>query len=134
MREPRSREVVGDRPVTVLDERSMEYVTIGDDWKIYNAPRPLYGTVTWVDPKHGIEGWFFAAINPFDEDAARWTKHTLEWDGCLLIYVSQEDWHKRVMEYGKQLAEEYHVDLSDFDFKEIEATYRNSLKRSGGVT
>ena len=127
MREPRKRLVIADRPTLVMDQRTQARVTIGDDWKIYNAPRPLAGTVTWIDV-NGWSGWFFAAIDPLDVLSPTWEKDTINLDGCLLIYVSQEDWHKRVMEYGKQLAEEYHVDLSDFDFKEIEMSYEASLQ------
>jgi len=38
---------------------------VPEDWVICNAPRPIVGTKTWTGPF--IEGVFYAAIDPVDE-------------------------------------------------------------------
>lgn len=136
-RKPRTRDVVRFRPEQVLPDRGVysggdPYVKIGPDWEIYNAPRPLYGTVTWVSPKDGIEGWFFAAIDPKDEYADRWRQETIALDGCLLHFIEPSVWNQMVEDYAQATARDLGIEVNEFDFRDWEQSFRNFRERSRG--
>ena len=55
---------IGTRPTHTPDG-----TPIPADWPIHNAPRPLYGQITWVQPNAPFRafGWFFAAVDPTEQ-------------------------------------------------------------------
>ena len=82
-----NRTVIGDRPTTVrvsgIDTR-----TIPIEWTIYNAPRPLYGSICWQGDF--CKGVFYAAVDPADPDAAWMVRRNEELDADVLHYVTEE--------------------------------------------
>lgn len=62
-----------------------------DGWDIYNAPRPLFGTVTWESPGSGLVGYFYAAIAPESVDplAESWRDHNRRMDAIRVRYVDR---------------------------------------------
>lgn len=69
--------VIGQRPAN-----------IPADWRIYNAPRPLYGDQTWQgDFFHGI---FYAAVNLINDEANLYIQLNTNLDGWILEYVAEE--------------------------------------------
>lgn len=59
-----------------------------EGWQIHNAPRPLFGTRTWVGTF--IHGIFYAAIDPADEYAQTWIKENSSLDAYNLEFVERE--------------------------------------------
>jgi hypothetical protein len=59
-----------------------------EGWEVYNAPRPIYGTVSWTgDFRHGS---FYVAIDPKDERASFMIKENNLLRAYRLEYVSKE--------------------------------------------
>jgi hypothetical protein len=61
---------------------------VPDNWIVMNAPRPLYGHKTHLQP--GPEGMFTVAIDPSEADAAWMIKENRGLDACTVIYLSPE--------------------------------------------
>ena len=104
---------------------------IPESWVIYNAPRPLLGHAHWQGPfRHGV---FYAAVAPegdsVDEfsDAPLMRERNRELDGHVCVWVSRA----QVMEYGRELAEKYGLDLDRFEYEEIVRSFLNAKEREG---
>lgn len=102
---------------------------IVDGYTVYNAPRPLLGHKTWQgDFRHGV---FYAAVlpenSPADEfnDAPTFHKRNKELDGHVCQIVTRQD----VMAYGQMMADEYSVDIEEFDYDDIVKSYVGWLIR-----
>ena len=101
-------------------------VTIPAGWLIFNAPRPLSGTVTadgqmvWVGEfRHGI---YYAAVNPSPEDfGPKLMKLNVELDGWLCQYVTEKD----IETWGRTYCSEYGIDYAEQDFRDIQRSYFN---------
>lgn len=63
---------------------------------IFNAPRPLYGAVTWQG--EFVHGIFYAAILPADDYAENFIRQNVSLDGWVLCYFSKEDARKQATE------------------------------------
>jgi hypothetical protein len=59
------------------------------EWTIWNAPRPIYGDITWKGDF--LSGVFYAAINPDGDDCKRFTQLNIELDACKIFYVDEEE-------------------------------------------
>jgi phage terminase large subunit-like protein len=110
-------ERVGARP---------ENVPVG--WRVFNAPRPLRGHRTWQG--QFISGVFYAAVNPDAEYAEAYVESNRRDAAIELQWISPEQWRERVMAYGRRLADEYGIDLEQFDYADIETSYRNYLRQT----
>lgn len=92
---------------------------VGENWRIYNAPRPLSGHITWTGPfRHGI---FYAAIapvgDPADEfnDSERMTDSTLRLDGWLIVDVA----YARVEEWARNFCKRRELDYDNYGFEDF---------------
>jgi len=104
--------------------------SIPESWTIYNAPRPLLGHERWqAGFRHGI---FYAAVTPVGDpadefnDAPEFHRRNRELDGHVCVWIGKE----HVMEYGKALAREYNVDLSEFDYQDIVCSFLDDRSRN----
>lgn len=61
---------------------------VPDNWIVMNAPRPLYGHKSDLQP--GPEGLFTVAIDPSEADAAWMVKENRGLDACTVIYLTPE--------------------------------------------
>jgi hypothetical protein len=84
-------------------------LTVGLDWPIYNAPRPLSGTVTWERTGIGA-GRFCAAIDPTDPYAAAFTRRCAQDGAYLLVFTTQEE----AEAWARAHCQEYGVDPAEF--------------------
>ncbi len=81
--------VIAERPAHVQHSCTGEQVGLGEDWPIYNAPRPLYGTVTWRgDFASGI---FYAAIDPEDGFAHDMEDQNQALDAREMEYLTEDE-------------------------------------------
>lgn len=99
------QQVIGERP---------SHVPSG--WVIFNAPRPLYGKDWKGDFRHGV---FYAAVDPNDPMQAGFIEENRRLDGWMIEYITKE----HVWEYGRKLAKEYNVPITDFDFEDVWGSY-----------
>ncbi len=103
-------------------------VAIPPGWLIFNAPRPLSGTLTadgqmvWVGEfRHGI---YYAAVNPAPEDCGpALIKLNVELDGWLCQYVTEPD----IEDWGRAYCAEYGIDYAEQDFRDIQRSYFNQM-------
>ena len=58
------------------------------NWIVMNAPRPLYGHRTNLQP--GPEGLFTVAIDPAESDAAWMVKENRGLDACTVVYLTPD--------------------------------------------
>ena len=100
---------------------------IPEAWRGFNAPRPLMGHRTWQGPF--VSGIFYAAVNPEGEYAQAYLERNHRNDAIELVWIFPEEWRRRVLAYGRRLAEEHDLDLDEFSYEEIESSYRFSLVR-----
>ena len=87
MSEVKLRYTISERPVQAPE-----------GWRIFNAPRPICGTVvcengqwqgkTWIGPF--VSGIIYAAVNPSDPDAAAWIATNRDMDACELVYITEQ--------------------------------------------
>ena len=97
---------------------------VPDGWTIYNAPRPLWGSLvpTSEGPraKLGIadfvSGVHYAAVDPHDDHAAQWDKNNKDDDARVLIFITEAQaidaalrWY-RASKYASEIAA---LDLDD---------------------
>ena len=71
-------------------------------WRIFNAPRPIYGDTLWNGPP--IKGVFYAAVDPEGKDAALFEKLNGQQDADELVYVTEDALVALTVDY---LTEEY---------------------------
>lgn len=74
-----------------------------EEWEIYNAPRPLFGTregnkvYTWEG--EFISGIFYAAIDPKDPDADMWREENEKLHATRLEFVTRQLVIDEMVEY-----------------------------------
>lgn len=83
------RRVIAERPQVVQHSCTGEPYSLGEDWPIYNAPRPLYGTATWVGDF--VSGIFYAAIDPQDGFGHDMEDQNLALDARQLEYLTEDE-------------------------------------------
>lgn len=73
--------------IDVLAERPAEAPA---GWLVFNAPRPIYGAVTWQGVfLHGI---FYAAVDPADGEYSRqYMEANGKFDAYLIRYIDMTD-------------------------------------------
>jgi len=116
MREFLKREVRGERPAEAPD-----------GWIVYNAPRPIWGHTKWQGDF--VTGVFYAAVDPEMDDADEMVAHNQLQHAAELTFISEEEWRRRVEEYGRKMSAEYEINLDDFEWADIEASYANWLRQ-----
>ena len=134
MSEPKLRYTIGERPAQAPE-----------GWRIFNAPRPICGTVvcengqwqgkTWIGPF--VSGIIYAAVKPTDPDAPAWIATNREMDACELVYVTEQQafdaalrWYQ-ASEYAADIAE---IDLTDEDHRRDMIDKGRKLLNDGEVT
>lgn len=60
-----------------------------EDWRIFNAHRPMWGTQEWRGPF--IHGVWYAAIDPKDPYLLDMLTHNERSDGLELVYHTEEE-------------------------------------------
>lgn len=71
---------------------------VPEDWMIFNAPRPLYGTKEWNTGPF-LHGVWYAAIAP-DEERKDWmVERNVSLDGWLVFYHTAEELAAIAFEY-----------------------------------
>jgi len=77
-----------------------------EGWEIYNAPRPIFGTITDTGPTtwqgEFISGIFYAAINPDDDEAEMWREENRKLHATKLQYVTRQSVIDEMVEYYNQ--------------------------------
>jgi len=106
-----------ERPSKVLLENGVLF-KLPKSWEVWNAPRPLAGTMTAHGPaiwqgdwKHGV---FYAGIVPKDPDANAWRESNASLDGWLLSYITKKEveaWADRY--YGEEMSIDWREMLKD---------------------
>lgn len=107
------RWVVATRPTLTSDGKD-----IPEDYLIYNAPRPLRGSIDWIGDF--ISGVFYAA-SPQTDIGAYWTNINL--DAVILKYASEEDIRKFV---DTVLVTEY-PEVAKLDFEEYREYFEDKF-------
>jgi len=96
-------------------------VEVGPDWEIWNAPRPLYGHLSWYGPF--LSGLLYSAIDPNGDYAEEYREFNRRNDARLLQWVTMEEVIEKVKWYYRDLIEEKEVNMDDFSDGEIIRTY-----------
>ncbi len=92
-----------------------------DGWLVFNAPRPLYGSL----PSHVWEGNFIfgifcAAVDPQGEFAALWVKQNIQLHATLLNFITRD----QVMGWAREFCSAYsEVNVDDMDWEAIRFSY-----------
>jgi hypothetical protein len=118
MTEPKIYHVKGTRPT-----RTPAGDPISADWLIFNAPRPLYGELTWEGPF--LHGTFYAASAP---RTLEFHYENIDLDGWLL------EWHTEAeiiawvtAEYTRKIGK---FDATDYDQADLDMSF--FLRHNGG--
>jgi hypothetical protein len=111
----------------VLGERPS---TIPAGWEVWNAPRPLFGSLCWEGEfRRGVH---YAAIDPADEWATRWARRNEQLDGWRLEWLPRET---TLRAYAAELAarEGYPLEelLADLDMVAESWRVTRSVAREG---
>jgi hypothetical protein len=80
---------------TVVETRPAR-LSIPARWKVYNAPRPLLGDVTWQG--EFCKGIFYAAVDPDGENAGRWIEVNRRMDADEVVTLSREAFRRVAIE------------------------------------
>jgi hypothetical protein len=94
--------ILGARPTALPDGTPLPA-----HWEVYNAPRPLYGALTWDGEfRHGA---FYGAVDPDDDShplfmATAQRRGNLRLDGWLVEWLDRE---ATVREFAEGLARRY---------------------------
>jgi len=102
-------------------------------WRIFNAPRPLPGSVTWDGEFH--HGIFYAAIDPEDDYATELEERCISLDGHLVIPIEKEEvveWCRAyyAAEYPKDA-----IDVTEIDYEDLVMSwvgYHEQFKKNPG--
>jgi hypothetical protein len=93
-----------------------------EGWIVFNALRPLYGTLgpqdpvsdrpiaeTWEDTQGRLTGIHFAAVDPKDPDAMDWIKYNANQDAVIVEYdaLSLKDRDPRTYRYNVEILREF---------------------------
>ena len=95
--------------------------SVGPDWGIWNAPRPLYGHHHWTGPF--LSGVHYVAIDPHGDYADDYREESRKLDGRLLRWVTWDDVLEKVRWYYAALIEDDDIVLDDFSERDIVTTY-----------
>ncbi len=115
--------------IQVIEIRQDRPADIPDGWRVFNAPRPLYGQMDWQGDF--LSGIFYVAVDPASEISAGFIERNRQLDARELVYISQEEFDARVDAYGQKMANEYGIDLDDFDRKDVIHSYQDWKRQSG---
>jgi hypothetical protein len=78
---------------------------VPDDWVIFNAPRPMYGSMTWQGD--WCRGIYYAAVDPAEPEAlAECRRKNGEWDGRELVFVTEDEAISRMRAHWVKMAGE----------------------------
>jgi hypothetical protein len=81
-----TRNVRGERPTEFENKAkgALPTVDVPAGWEVYNATRPIPGTLTWINFTSGASFW--AAVDPADPDAELYRKHLSELDAARIVW------------------------------------------------
>jgi hypothetical protein len=90
--------------VYVSDELVSTYPA-DQGWRIFNAPRPLTGTQTWVGDF--LSGVFYAAVALDDPNRDYCLQANFNLDAVELVPISKEEFEHRITQIKRELEEQY---------------------------
>ncbi len=104
---------------------------VPENWWVFNAPRPLYGSLceckdgpkafTWQGEfQFGI---FYAAVDPQDPYARMWLAENFSLRATLLHYITPNDIRAWAHDYFARFPE---VDQTSVTFQEMQVAYLNN--------
>jgi hypothetical protein len=96
-------------------------------WRIYNAARPLPGSIEWTG--EFLHGVFYAAIDP-DDDRADWMEERcLSLDGHLVTFVPKDEVVQWVHAYYAKEYPRTKIDWDNVDYKDMVMSWLNYHRR-----
>ncbi len=119
-------------------------IPIPENWIIFNAPRPMFGSEPTDQEPGGnvrlewagewVRGCLFSAVNPDDPMAYWQAKENIGLDGYVVKYVSEKDVRDWFHAYYQQLCAQYPEVQSEtellYTWGDIQATYLDHLDRN----
>jgi hypothetical protein len=98
-------------------------------WTLFSAPRPINGTLSWIDPNGNGCGWFWAAVDPAGADAPMYYKALLQNDATEMRYISEEQVRREVRYYYDAGYPNHGVDVENTDVQLIWDAYLSMKNR-----
>ena len=74
---------------------------VPENWQVWTAPRPLYGTQVWKD------GFHFAAIDPTDKNSNMFIEENCKLKADILEYVTPAEMREWVKAFCKSQGYEF---------------------------
>lgn len=108
------RAVIGQRADFIPAEQRTE---VGDEWIIFNAPRPLPGHAAWTNTQLGA--WFYSAVNPAGEDAARLLQRCVDLDARALAFYAEAEVYEQVERYYAENHPNLDVKVREHSLREV---------------
>lgn len=116
-----------------------------EGWRVFNAPRPLYGTVVFENGQYQAKAWtgpfvsgiFYAAVGPDDPDALSWLEANRNLDASELVFITEQqafDVCLRWYQASKYAAEVAELGLDDQDNRKWMVERGWDLLQSGQAT
>lgn len=115
---PKKFILVGKPPTTTPSGKALPAA-----YPIHNAPRPLYGDITWQG--EFVSGIFYAAFDPEHPDAEFYTRRNAELNAIELTWVSEDEVKAWAREWAKtEDLEEVIEGIIAHDFQNVVRSYR----------
>lgn len=89
---------------------------IGPDWLIFNAPRPIYGHITWENTLLGA--WFYGAVNPHAPEAAYFIRENISLDARALVCYTEEQVRRETQAYYDHNYPQYALKVADHPLRD----------------
>ena len=119
----------GIMEVPVIEVRRDWPANAPEGWRVFNAPRPLYGHMTWDG--EFVSGLFYAAVDPSEANTEAHVERNRALDARELVFLTQEELDERVDAHAARLAEEYGIDASEFDREDVLFSYQDTARHEG---
>ena len=95
-----------------------------EGWRIFNAPRPLYGTLRSVDGQVAPETWdgdflhgtIYAAVDPEDPNAPMWVGNNGLADAQEIQYITKQQAFDVSLRWSQ--ASDYAAEIAEVDLTE----------------
>ena len=115
--------------VQVVEVRRDRPANVPECWRVFNAPRPLYGHRTWDG--EFVTRLFYAAVDPNEANAEAHEESNRALEARELVFITQEELDQRVDAHSVRLAEEYGIETSEFDREDVLFSYQDTARREG---
>lgn len=106
------------------DRSSVVPANIPIDAVIFNAPRPIYGTVAWQGDF--CSGVFYTAVTPDDEYRNEWIKKNKAYDARVLLFIDDATARQMVREWIASMNHEIADDVFEEHWRE---SFKNRFAR-----